>query len=192
MKRRGKYEKKAKFRLPLSAYLTYLLVATLMFTSVSFSKYATTASGSDSARVACWVADITGNEKSGNRTLDGVGEGMSGGQNNLDSFLYEVTVTNVKDDLVCEVSMDYTIYVELDEGVPKDLVDITVDDRLADEITTDESTNGTLLAFKMGNILKAGEAASYTHTVSVAQNYYTNASYEQFGFCIYAVAEQIN
>ena len=52
MKRTGKYEKKNKMRLPISAYLTYLLVATLLFTGVNFSKFATTSSGEDSARVA--------------------------------------------------------------------------------------------------------------------------------------------
>lgn len=47
-----KTEKKKAVRLPLSAYLSYLLVATLLFTGVSFSKFATSSSGWDSARVA--------------------------------------------------------------------------------------------------------------------------------------------
>lgn len=48
--RKGKYSRRKK--LPVATYLVYLLIATFLFTGVSFSKYATTASGSDEARVA--------------------------------------------------------------------------------------------------------------------------------------------
>ena len=41
-----------KFRLPLSAYLSYLLVACLLVMGVTFSGYVSSAGGSDSARVA--------------------------------------------------------------------------------------------------------------------------------------------
>ena len=45
-------EKQKKFRLPLSAYLSYLLVACLLVMGVTFSGYVSSAGGSDSARVA--------------------------------------------------------------------------------------------------------------------------------------------
>ena len=50
--RNGKYCRRRK--LPVATYLVYLLIATFLFTGVSFSKYATTASGSDEARVAAF------------------------------------------------------------------------------------------------------------------------------------------
>ena len=39
--------------------MVYLLIATFLFTGVSFSKYATTASGSDEARVAAFDFEFT-------------------------------------------------------------------------------------------------------------------------------------
>ena len=58
--RKGKYCCRRK--LPLATYLVYLLIATFLFTGVSFSKYATTASGSDEARVAAFdfLFDVKG------------------------------------------------------------------------------------------------------------------------------------
>lgn len=58
--RKGKYCRRKK--LPVATYLVYLLIATFLFTGVSFSKYATTASGSDEARVAAFdfLFDVTG------------------------------------------------------------------------------------------------------------------------------------
>lgn len=57
--RRQKNKIKKKARLPLSAYVTYLLIVTMIFTGVSFSKYATTASSESSARVAGFNVSVT-------------------------------------------------------------------------------------------------------------------------------------
>lgn len=53
-------EKGKKFRLPLSAYLGYLLVACLLVMGVTFSGYVSSAGGSDSARVAKFKVTGTG------------------------------------------------------------------------------------------------------------------------------------
>lgn len=45
-------ERTKRNRLPIHVYLVYLLVATLVFTGVTFSKYVTSSTGGDSARVA--------------------------------------------------------------------------------------------------------------------------------------------
>lgn len=45
-------EKRQKFRLPLSAYLSYLIIATLLLGSVSLAKYTTSTTDSAGARVA--------------------------------------------------------------------------------------------------------------------------------------------
>ena len=51
---------KKRIKLPLHAYLLYLLVASLLFTGVSFSSYVATTSGADSARVARFDVTIEG------------------------------------------------------------------------------------------------------------------------------------
>ena len=45
-------KEKQKFHLPLSAWLSYLVVATLLFGSVSLAKYTTSTTDGDGARVA--------------------------------------------------------------------------------------------------------------------------------------------
>lgn len=54
--RKNKYssEKKKHIRLPIHVYLSYLLVATLIFTGVTFSKYITATNAGDSARIAAF------------------------------------------------------------------------------------------------------------------------------------------
>ena len=96
----GKYEKKKKMRLPLSAYLTYLLVATLLFTGVSFSKFATTSSGEDSARVAVMAMD----------TSYVIAEELPIAPGETVDFT--VTLTNKEDNRICEVTQNYSMYVE--------------------------------------------------------------------------------
>lgn len=100
MKRTGKYEKKNKMRLPLSAYLTYLLVATLLFTGVSFSKFATTSSGEDSARIAVMAID----------TSYVIAEELSIAPGETVDFT--VTLTNKEGDRICEVTQNYSMTVE--------------------------------------------------------------------------------
>lgn len=51
-------ENSPKFRLPLRAYLTYILVATFLVTGVTYSKYVTRATGGDAARVMK-MGDVT-------------------------------------------------------------------------------------------------------------------------------------
>lgn len=100
MKRTGKYEKKNKMHLPLSAYLTYLLVATLLFTGVSFSKFATTSSGEDSARVAVMAMD----------TSYVIAEELPIAPGETVEFT--VTLTNKEEDRICEVTQNYFMTVE--------------------------------------------------------------------------------
>lgn len=98
--RQGKYEKKNQMRLPLSAYLIYLLVATLLFTGVSFSKFATTTSGEDSARVAVMAMDTTYS----------LGEYLYGTPGETKNFT--ITLTNKEGTKICEVAQKYTMSVE--------------------------------------------------------------------------------
>ena len=52
---KGKFERQRKRRVPLSVYLGYLLIVTLVVTGVTFSSYVTQTTGEDSARVAKFV-----------------------------------------------------------------------------------------------------------------------------------------
>ena len=52
--------KKNKFRLPISAYVTYLLLASFLLTGVTFSKYVAKTSTSDNARVAKFGVEMVG------------------------------------------------------------------------------------------------------------------------------------
>ena len=55
-------KKKKRVRLPLRAYLLYLLVVTFALTGVTFSRYVTSSSGGDAARVAV-IRDLTVTEE---------------------------------------------------------------------------------------------------------------------------------
>lgn len=59
-KYQGKHVTKRSRRVPLSVWLAYLLVATLIATGVTFSGYVTEAYGSDSARVAKFEVSESG------------------------------------------------------------------------------------------------------------------------------------
>ena len=103
-KSHGKCEKAEKRRLLLISYLTYLLIATLLFTGVSFSRFATTSSGEDSVRVAVMAMDSTA-------VIDGILLAAPG-----ESQTFKVTVTNKEGSQVCEVAQEYTMYVEALSG----------------------------------------------------------------------------
>jgi len=61
---------KKRIKLPLHAYLLYLLVASLLFTGVSFSSYVATTSGADSARVAKFEIETNPTSNITNVTLN--------------------------------------------------------------------------------------------------------------------------
>lgn len=107
-RRRPKYLRKNKIRLPLSAYLIYLLVLTTLITGVSFSSYVASSQSVDEARVAVMavdaVIDVTNlmiNQHPGGVTV------------------IPVTVTNQDGSRICEVAQAYTLEVErLSENLP--------------------------------------------------------------------------
>ena len=150
--KQGKYMKRKKMRLPLSAYLTYLLVATLMFTGVSFSRFATTASGEDSARVAVMAMDSTA-------VINGTLLAAPG-----ESRTFTVTVTNKEGLQVCEVAQEYTMYVENLSGnmnLTYEFVDA--------ETTTYTDAEGVSHTAVTGSF-EAGVEASVTYTIKVTWN----------------------
>lgn len=86
-------------RPPLLVYVMYLLVATVVFTGVTFSSYISTTSGQDSARVAKF--DIKG---SGTQAIEIAAGAMIPG----DSFTKQFTIQNSS-----EVAVELTITAEM-------------------------------------------------------------------------------
>lgn len=95
----GKHVRKRSRRVPLSVWLAYLLVATLIATGVTFSGYVTEAQGSDSARVAVMAADVT--------TI--VSGAIAPGETLETTF--QINNYEIRDGktVICEVAQEYTI-----------------------------------------------------------------------------------
>ncbi|MBE5762192.1 MAG: hypothetical protein E7334_09365 [Clostridiales bacterium] len=107
-----KSEKSPKnLRFYINAVLTYLLIATIVFSAVSFAGYASKAIGSDSARVAKFDVSVAAAQSNEDIELDLSEDSPSG--------TYAFTVTNNS-----EVAVNYTIVVS---GCPEG-VEISVDD----------------------------------------------------------------
>ena len=107
-KYRNTREYKKAARLPLSAYLSYLLVATMVFTGVSFSKFATTASGSDSARVARFSVSAA--------PASGQAQALSLDLNSATGITSDHYAFTVASD--SEVMVAYTVTVDLKTQLP--------------------------------------------------------------------------
>ena len=90
---------KKRMKLPVSAWLSYLLLATFLLTGVTFSKFTATTDGIDSARVAKFDVTVSGSGQA-------VDVGLKAGETATHTF----TVTNNS-----EVAVDY--YLEL-TGMP--------------------------------------------------------------------------
>ncbi len=138
-------------RLPLTVWLSYLLVCTLLLTGVTFSSYVTSATGGDSARVAKFSVVMTGAEDI--VSIDG-----SNASENLSSA-YHFTVTNNS-----EVAVRYSVTVKtgaedapLPTGITLEIAGITC------------STDGQQrsYAFNVGT-LAPGADVSHTLTVTAA------------------------
>lgn len=151
---RPQHMKKSRKRLPVSAYLGYLLICTLVLTGVSFAKFATTAGGSDSARVAAFVVEATGKEKD-TLTID-CGAGST-------TATYTLTVKNNNaSEKVSEVAISYDVVLALPEDLPNGLT-----------VTLDGNT-GTVsekkITFANVGTFAAGTSASKTHKLTVTAN----------------------
>jgi len=101
-------KKNNKLRLPLSVYLVYLLVATVVMTGVTFSGYITTVTGSDEVRVAVMATDATITVTDQVPVCPG------------DSVKIPVVISNRdKDGRICEVAQAYQLSVtQLEDNLP--------------------------------------------------------------------------
>lgn len=60
-----RHKKKRKFHLPLSAWLSYLVIATLILSSISLARYTAATEDNSSARVAGFGVSATANKAEG-------------------------------------------------------------------------------------------------------------------------------
>jgi len=181
LKSRSK-DQQAKKRLPLFTYLTYLLVATIVFTGVTFSGYISTSSGSDEACVAFVTAVASGTPLSVNNVIDPASN---------TPFEYKVTVSNAKDGKVSEVTLAYTIFIDLPPNFPP--MDITVSDAVKDVVNSTE----TSLVFKSSKQLSVDPAlgsggSTNEHIISFAGTNETVGAYSDLPVSIRVIAEQVD
>ena len=99
-------ERRAKKRLPLLAYLAYLMVATMVFTGVTFSGYISTTTGTDTATVAKFSIS---KEVTSDTLIDLDLSAATG--NKTDSYTFTVTSNS-------EVRAAYTVTVTLPKTLP--------------------------------------------------------------------------
>ena len=175
---RVKDEDNKTAHLPLSAYLSYLLIATLKFTGVSFSKFAASASGSDSAGVACAIVQASGQILSAESEIDP--------SDINDKFEYQLTVSNNKDGLTSEVSLVYKIYIDLPADFPP--MDIAVSNATKDE----EHSTASQYIYTANDFLAAGTSVSKNHIISFKANSQTIGTNTGLDIRIYVKAEQLD
>lgn len=92
-------------RIPLRAYLLYLLAASVVCTGVTFSSYLSSTSGGDETRVALFANDVSMNIPISDDCYPGC------------SFEIPITVSNYEKvgltERICEVSQTYTLEAQL-------------------------------------------------------------------------------
>lgn len=148
---------KKRIRLPMSAYLIYLLVATLMFTGASFSSYVTNSEDGDSARVAAFRIHMDGDEN-GNLEIN------CNNPKGTFEAAYDFSVQNyTADDDVCEVALSYVLKVTLPlevEGLELKLQD-------EDDSTITGTQNGNVYTWQAEDMkFEAGVMDTHAYTLT--------------------------
>ena len=157
-----KLNKKRHFKpLPLKVYLLYLIVATLIFTGVTLSRYSAEITASDTARVAVAVAQMWETEDA---------EDVLDANAADDDYRYKLSVSNKNGDLTAEVTLTYTIHVTIVGPYPNMTASLTDakyidgDQEPADSVTIAASDGGgTELIFKTTNMLPPGVQQTNQH-----------------------------
>lgn len=147
-------EKKSRRRLPLHVYLTYLLVCTFLLTGVSFSRYISSASGSDSARVAKGMVTVRCDDDT---TVNLVRQSDDGVETEDFSF----SVTNS----ISEVAIQYDVVVTLDKPLGNG-VTMNLD---GNEGT--KSEDGKEYKFSNMGMFEAGKSHSSNHILSFSGDF---------------------
>ena len=162
-------------KMPLHVYLSYLLVATFLFTGVSFSKYASTASGRSGARVAAFSVSASG-EASAALVLEVLSE-----EQVSDSYSFTVTGNS-------EVAVRDIVTVTLPEMLPNGItMTMTVN-----SVEVSPETDGRVYKFSRDLAFGADQhlwTLSFTADPGALE---ITETFELDGISIYVDAIQIN
>lgn len=140
--------KKRKGRLPLHVYLAYLLVCTFLLTGVTFSRYISSANGSDSARAAAGVVTVSYDDSTALEMTPPYDYGVQ-----ERNFQFQVSNVN------SEVAIRYDVVVTLDTPLASG-VTMTLDGK-----ECSGNANNTYTFSGMGTF-EADVSATKTHTLS--------------------------
>lgn len=143
--------------LSLPVWLAYLLVCTLLLTGVSFARYITTASGSDTARVAAGLVTVSYEESTTKMEM------VRPSDDGVLTKDFEFTVSNGSS----EVAIQYDVVVTLDTPL-KTGVAMTLDGQ-----TGTETGDRKQYEFTNMGTFAAGENDTYTHTLSFTGDFGT-------------------
>ena len=91
-------------KIPLRVWLFYLLLISILFTSVTFASYKSESSGGSSTRVALFA-----NDAKVDISITEIAPG--------DVITIPITVTNYDEDRICEVSQSFEMHAEAFVGV---------------------------------------------------------------------------
>ena len=167
----NRLRKSNKAKLPLhvlppnmAAVLLVLTLISAHFTAGLYARYQATASGSDSARVAVWIVEARG-EVSPDDLLDGkMTIDCSDSEEDNDSAIYEINVSNTKNGKTCEVSFDYDIIVELSEALPDG---VTMELKCGDSsINSSVDDDETKYIYTKAGSFSAGSGAAHTYNLT--------------------------
>ncbi len=147
-----------QWHFPLTAVLCYLLVAVVLTTGISFSRYTSTASGTDTAEIAQWSVSalpVAGNAETFELTSE------------LDAR-WELTVTSSS-----EVTVEYDVVVH----IPQALVGkVNCGLESNQQFTRTDTNDGQKYTFaKAGTIYHDDVDKTNTHTIIIMGTVFTEA-----------------
>lgn len=117
--------RKAFSKIPLRVYLGYLLILTLIFTAVSFAKFATAGDADDAARVASFTV---GASVGSNNDLSIGFNDASTSFNTTKTASCSINVTNASGTEVAETAVGYEIVITLDSAdISADKITLSID-----------------------------------------------------------------
>lgn len=156
---------KKETKIPMHVYVGYLLILTLVFTGVSFAKFATSGDAADTAKVAAFsVTASVGDDNS--KTVDFNDAAQKFGTSK--TVEYDINVTNKENGRIAEVAVGYSIVVSFDsEDIVPEALSFSIDG-----VPLTPVKDGTLYVctFEGAAPMPAGTETSVTHKLSVTVN----------------------
>ncbi len=182
-----KTPKKRTVKIPLRVYMGYLLILTLVFSAVSFAKFATSGDAVDSARVASFSVSAAVGDDSKSVDFNDAATSFD----TTKAVVYDINVTNSEDGKVSEVAVGYTIKISLDASVvnPNQLIL-----KLDNTPLSPSGGNGTYTyTYTAAKPMPAGVLTNVTHKLSVtAVSQYIVDDYDDIQLSVSVSFTQIN